>query len=227
MKITYLGHSSFVVETESHHILFDPFLTGNPNSPVKADEVQADAILLTHAHADHVGDTIAIAKRTGATVVAVYELATWLSQQGIPTHPMHLGGSHVFPFGRVKFTLAFHGAAIETETGLLYGGNPAGILFSAAGKTFYHSGDTALFGDMKLLGELNRIDVAALPIGDNFTMGPEDALLAAEWIKAKTVIPMHYDTFPLIAQDAASFVRQLAHKGIKGQALKPGETISV
>ncbi|PWI58073.1 metal-dependent hydrolase [Sulfoacidibacillus thermotolerans] len=226
MKVTYLGHASFMLETATHHVLIDPFLTGNPKASIRADEVQADAILLTHAHSDHVGDTIAIAKRTGALVVAVYELAQWLAAQGVSTHPMHLGGAHDFPFGRVKFTLAFHGAGIETPAGLVYGGNPAGILFTAQGKTFYHSGDTALFGDMKLIGELNRIDVAALPIGDNFTMGPEDAVLAAEWVKAKMVIPMHYDTFPLISQDATAFVRQLAHKGIKGQVLAPGQSLS-
>lgn len=226
MKLTYLGHASFAIETKSHHLLIDPFLSGNPNSSIAADEVKADAILLTHAHADHVGDTVAIAKRTGATVVAVYELAAWLAAQGVKTHPMHLGGSHVFPFGRVKLTLAFHGSAIETESGMIYGGNPAGILFTAEGKTFYHSGDTALFGDMKWIGELNDIDVAALPIGDNFTMGPEDALIAAQWVKAKTVIPMHYDTFPLIAQDAVSFVHQLADKGIDGKVLKPGESFT-
>ena len=227
MKITYLGHAATAIETGDYHILIDPFLTGNPTAAANADEVKADAILITHAHSDHVGDAVAIAKRTGAKIVTIFELAAWLSSQGVEVHPLHLGGSHEFEFGKVKLTLAFHGSGIETENGLMYGGNPAGILFTAEGKTVYHAGDTGLFGDMKVIGERNNIDLALLPIGDNFTMGPEDALTAAEWVKAKAVVPIHYDTFPLIAQDVEGFVKNLEASGIKGYPIKPGESVTI
>ena len=227
MKITYFGHAAVSIETERHHILIDPFLTGNPVATVRADEVQADAILLTHAHSDHIGDAVAIAKRTGAIVVTIFELAAWLGTQGVEVHPLHLGGAHEFEFGNVKMTLALHGSGFETDSGITYGGNPAGILFTAEGKTIYHAGDTGLFGDMKMIGERNALDLALLPIGDNFTMGPEDALTAAQWLKAKAVIPIHYNTFPLIAQDGDAFAQQLDAIGISGHALKPGESLTI
>ncbi|KUO97088.1 metal-dependent hydrolase [Ferroacidibacillus organovorans] len=227
MKVTFLGHAALLVETENHRILFDPFLTGNGTASVTAEEVEADVILLTHAHSDHVGDTVAIAKRTGAQVVAVFELAAWLMGQGIQVHPMHLGGSHTFDFGRVKYTLAFHGAGIETPDGILYGGNPAGILLTADGKTLYHAGDTALFGDMKLIGDMNEIDLAVLPIGDNFTMGPEDAVVAATWLHPKAVLPVHYNTFPLIAQDGQAFGHAVERHGIHAYILEPGQSVEI
>ena len=227
MKVTYLGHAAVAIDTGNHHILIDPFLTGNPVAAAKAEDVQADAILITHAHSDHVGDAVAIAKRTGAKVVTIFELAAWLSSQGVETHPLHLGGAHEFEFGKVKMTLAFHGSGIETESGLMYGGNPAGILFTAEGKTVYHAGDTGLFGDMKVIGETNVIDLALLPIGDNFTMGPEDALIAAKWLNAKAVVPIHYDTFPLLAQDGEGFAKKLQEAGIQGYPIKPGQSVTI
>ncbi len=227
MKITYLGHAATAIETERHHILIDPFLTGNPTAAASADEVQADAILITHGHSDHIGDAVAIAKRTGAKVITNFELAVWLSKQGVDAHPLHLGGAHEFDFGKVKLTLAFHGSGIESENGLVYGGNPAGVLFTAEGKTVYHAGDTGLFGDMKVIGERHAIDLALLPIGDNFTMGPDDALVAAEWLGAKAVVPIHYNTFPLLAQDADKFAARLREKGMVGYPIKPGESVTI
>lgn len=226
MKVTYLGHSALLIETSTHRVIIDPFITGNPAAPIAVDAIAVDAILLTHGHGDHLGDTLAIAKRTGAIVVAPFELAAWVSQQsGVSAvHAMHLGGAHEFAFGRVKLTLALHGAGIDTDAGIVYGGNPAGILFQADGKTLYHAGDTGLFGDMKMIGEYNEIDLAALPIGDNYTMGPDDALLAAQWLRPRHVLPIHYNTFPLIEQDGDAFVNRLQALGLAGTALKPGQS---
>ncbi|WP_026961288.1 metal-dependent hydrolase [Alicyclobacillus herbarius] len=227
MKLTFHGQACFVVEADGHTIVIDPFLTGNPTAVAKPEDIRCEAVLLTHGHSDHVADAEAIAKANDALIIAPNELAMIYGQRGCKVHPMHLGGARTFPFGRVKLTIAFHGSAFEDGNNLLYAGNPCGFLITMGGKTFYHAGDTALFGDMKLLGELNHIDVAALPIGDNFTMGPEDALLAAEWLKAGRVIPIHYNTFDLIRQDADAFVRALADKGLRGTVVKPGETIEV
>jgi len=227
MKVTYLGHSGLWIETDGYHVLIDPFLTGNSSAVLSAEDVSADAILLTHGHGDHLGDTVTIAKRTGATVVATFELAMWLANLGVSVHPMGHGGAHDFPFGRVKWTMALHGGGIDTEQGTVYGGQPAGVLFTAQGKTIYHAGDTALFGDMKIIGERNAIDLAVLPIGDNFTMGPEDASVAAQWLQAKMVLPVHYNTFPLIAQDGDAFVATLKQAGIAGLALQAGQSVEL
>lgn len=227
MKVSYHGHSVVKIETNGKVILIDPFLTGNPKTDLKAEDVKVDAIILSHGHGDHVGDTVALAKNNNAVVVAPFELATFLGWQGVNTHPMHIGGSHEFDFGKVKFTQAFHGSSYidEEKKTITYTGMPAGILFTAEEKTVYHAGDTALFSDMKLIGELNNIDVAFLPIGDNFTMGPEDAVLAAKWIEAKTVVPMHYNTFPVIEQDPYQFVEKL--QNCTGKVLEAGESITL
>jgi L-ascorbate metabolism protein UlaG (beta-lactamase superfamily) len=226
LKISYHGHSVVKIETGGKTILIDPFLTGNGLTDLKANEVTADAILLTHAHNDHVGDTVEIAKRTGALVVTNADLATYLSWQGVRTHGMNIGGSYEFDFGKVKMTQAFHGSGYVTDgQQIIYGGMPAGILFSAEGKTIYHAGDTGLFSDMKLIGERHDIDLAFLPIGDNFTMGPEDAAAAAEFLKAKLVVPIHFNTFPPIKQDPTRFIEML--KGNKGQVFEPGESIEI
>ncbi|MEI4619384.1 metal-dependent hydrolase [Bacillus pfraonensis] len=227
MKVSYHGHSVVKIETNGKVILIDPFLTGNPKTDLKAEDVKVDAIILSHGHGDHVGDTVALAKKNNAVVVAPFELATFLGWQGVSAHPMHIGGSHVFDFGKVKFTQAFHGSSYidEENQTITYTGMPAGILFTAEEKTIYHAGDTALFSDMKLIGALNNIDVAFLPIGDNFTMGLEDAVLAAEWIGAKTVVPMHYNTFPVIEQDPHLFVQKLTSS--TGKVLEAGESITL
>lgn len=226
MKISYHGHSVVKIKTDTHTILIDPFITGNPLCDLDANTVVADVILLTHGHGDHVGDTIAIAKRTGAQVVAINELAVYLSKKGVNAHGMNVGGAYSFAFGRVKYTQAFHSSSIEEEDGtIVYTGFPAGIILDIGDKTIYHLGDTALFTDLKMYGEMHDIDLAFIPIGDNFTMGPEDALIAAEWLKAKTVVPIHYNTFPVIEQDPDAFVSQL--KGSKGIAMKVGDEIEL
>lgn len=223
MKVKYLGHAAYYVETEKANILIDPFLTGNPMSqqgPEDFDEV--DYILVTHGHGDHMGDTVEIAKRSAATVISNFEIVKHLSKSGISCHPMHIGGRYTFEFGTVKMTPALHGSAIDTESGTVNGGNPAGFVIDIDGKTLYHAGDTGLTMDMKLL-ELENVDVALLPIGGNFTMDTRDALLAVDFIKPKVVIPMHYDTFPVIKADPNKFVEGLSGD-VKGVVLSVGET---
>ncbi|MED4162233.1 metal-dependent hydrolase [Halalkalibacterium halodurans] len=226
MKVSYHGHSVVKIETEGKTILIDPFITGNGLTDLSVDDLKVDVILLTHGHNDHVGDTLQLAKQNDALVIAPFELATYLSWKGVKVHEMHIGGAHQFEFGHVKLTQAFHGSSYTEENQtIVYTGMPSGILFTAEGKTIFHAGDTALFSDMKLIGERNTIDVAFLPIGDNFTMGPEDAAVAAEWLQAKTVVPIHYNTFPVIEQDPVAFAESLSGK--KGRALAVGEVIEL
>jgi len=228
MKLTYWGHSSFLVETASHRIVIDPFLSGNEQAVVSPAEVECDCVIVTHGHPDHVGDSVEIAKRTGATVVANFELASFLEAQGATVHPMHIGGAHAFPFGRVKLTIAHHGSGHPDESGRIqYTGNPAGVLLTADNKTFYHAGDTGLFLDMQLIGELDRIDVAALPIGDNFTMGPADAARAVEFLKPGMALPMHYGTWEIIAVDPQDFAQRVEAAGFKAAVPAIGESFEV
>ncbi|MCK0471330.1 metal-dependent hydrolase [Halalkalibacter sp. APA_J-10(15)] len=227
MNVSYHGHSVVFINTKRTKIIIDPFITGNGLTDLNADSLEVDVILLTHGHNDHVGDTVELAKRNDALVIAPFELATYLGWKGIQCHPMHIGGAHTFEFGTVKLTQAFHGSSYTEEDNqrIVYTGMPAGILLTVEGKTIFHAGDTALFSDMKLIGERNTIDLAFLPIGDNFTMGPEDATLAAEWLQAKRVVPIHYNTFPVIEQDPNEYAEHLSGK--KGLALKVGEGIEL
>ncbi len=224
MKISYHGHSIVKIQTNGKTILIDPFITGNELTDLTVENEKPDVILLTHGHNDHVGDTVAIAKASNALVVAPNELAVYLGLQGLNTHGMNIGGAKTFDFGTVKFTKAFHSSSYQTEDNeFIYTGMPAGILFTAEGKTIYHAGDTSLFGDMKMIGERHPIDVAFLPIGDNFTMGPEDAAYAVELLNPKITVPIHYNTFPPIQQDPENFKALVKNHAV--QILTPGDTI--
>lgn len=198
-RLRWLGHSALWIETDGAKILIDPFITGNPVATVQAKDLNPDFILVTHGHFDHVGDAAEIAQRSGATIVANYEIAEWFAKQGAKNHGMQPGGKWKFPFGRVKFTQAIHGSVLPDGAN---GGIACGLhLTLSDGVKIYAAGDTSLFGDMKLIGA-EGIDLACLPIGDNFTMGPEDSILAIRLLEPKRVIPIHYNTFEMINQDA-------------------------
>jgi len=225
MKLKYFSHSAFQLTTSfGKKILIDPFLSGNPTSPVKANEVETDYIILTHAHGDHIGDSFDTAKRCNSTFICVNELANYCISKGFKAHNMHIGGGHNFEFGKVKFTIAHHGSSTPDNQ---YAGEPAGVLISADDKTIYHTGDTGLFYDMKLIGELNSIDYMLLPIGDNFTMGIADAVKAVEFVSPKIAIPMHYNTFPVIEADPNKFKTLVDKKGFKARVLNFGEEIEL
>ena len=225
MKLKYFSHSAFQITTSAgKRILIDPFLSGNPTAPVKAEDVKADYIVLTHAHGDAIGDSFEIAKRCNSTFICVNELAEYCKSKGFNAHNMHIGGGHNFEFGRVKFTIAHHGSLTPDNH---YGGEPAGVLITADRKTVYHTGDTGLFYDMKLIGEMNPIDYMLLPIGDNFTMGITDAVKAVEFVSPKLAIPMHYNTFPVIEADPHQFKKLVEDKGLKARVLSFGEEIEL
>lgn len=220
LTITYLGHAAFALADGTHTLLLDPFLSGNPLAPAEARDVGCTHIGLTHGHSDHLGDTVALAKAHDATVYAAFEICKYLEEEGIShTEPGNPGGRIDAPFGWIAFTQAFHSSSYEGR----YMGMACGMVVRIGGKTVYHCGDTGLFGDMRLLGEIYQPDVACLPIGDRFTMGPELATRAAELIRPKVAIPMHYDTWPPIAQDPAAFAPQ----GVAVKILKPGEAWEV
>lgn len=222
---TWYGHAAAGLETGGQKVIVDPFLNGNPAATLSPEAVEADFILLSHGHGDHLGDTIAIAKRTGAEVITVNEIAVWLENQKVKAHGQHIGGGFHYPFGYLKLTLALHGSELPDGSS---GGNPCGFLLTTQdGRKIYLAQDTGLFGDMKLIGE-EGIDLAVLPIGDNYTMGPEDALRAVKLIQPRVVIPIHYNTWELIAQDPNAWAERV-HKETSTRVvvLKPGESYSV
>ena len=220
LKITFLGHACFLMDDGNSKILTDPFLTGNPYAAVTADEVEADYIFVTHGHGDHLGDTVSIAKRTGAVVCTTIDLAdAVLAGQDLTITAGNIGGRISFPFGSARYFQAIHGSGAP-------GTLSCGFIFDIGGKKIYHAGDTALMMDMQLL-EYDKLDAALLPIGDFYTMGPEEALRAAKMIRAGITIPMHYNTFPLIEQDPEAFVKAVREEGLGAQVLKVGETLEL
>ncbi|WP_071130747.1 metal-dependent hydrolase [Enterococcus timonensis] len=210
MKIIYHGHATLsVILNDGTRILVDPFFTGNSWSTVKPEEISCDYILATHGHNDHIQDLLPIAKKNKATVIAIAELASWAKKNGAKSHGMNLGGSFEFPFGHIKMVTAQHSSSFTEDGKTIYLGEPAGFILQADGKTIYLAGDTAYFSDMKLLADDFVIDLAVLPIGDNFTMGIKDAVKAAKAVEAKKVLPIHYNTFPAIKQDPEKFAKSL------------------
>jgi L-ascorbate metabolism protein UlaG (beta-lactamase superfamily) len=225
VRVIYHGHANVEIHSGENRIQIDPFYSGNPLADVPADKVNPTHILLTHAHGDHVGDAVALAQRTRAPVVANYEMCMYLARRGAPiVIPINHGGAAPFPWGRATMTIAFHTSSFEDGT---YGGQPAGFVVEIGGKAIYHAGDTALFGDMKLIGELFKLDLACLPMGDCFTMGPAAAFKAAQFLGARMVLPMHYNTFPPIQQDVAKFLAELKAAGMEGRSLQPGESLEL
>ncbi|MEM7754188.1 MAG: metal-dependent hydrolase [Planctomycetota bacterium] len=220
VKLTFLGHSACLIESGDHAVAIDPFLTGNPVASCAADDLNPTHIALTHGHDDHLGDTVPIAKRTGATVYAAFEICNFLGEQGLENlEPGNPGGKITTDFGFIAFTQAFH----SSSSGGRYLGMPCGVIVNIGGHTIYHAGDTALFGDMKLIGELYTPDVALLPVGDRFTMGPDHARHAAEMIKPKIAIPIHHSTWPLLTSDLGEF----KPAGVEVCALEPGASIEL
>lgn len=225
IQLTWYGHATLGLKIGEHRLLVDPFFSGNPAASTGADQIAADFILVSHGHGDHVGDTVAIAKRTGALAISNFEIANWLESKGVKAHAQHLGGGFHHPFGYLKLTNALHGSALPDGS---YGGNPCGFLLTAPdGRKLYLAQDTGLFGDMRLIGE-EGIDLAVLPIGDNYTMGPDDALRAVKLIQPKHVIPIHYDTFDVITQDENAWAERVqAETQAVVHVLKPGQSFTL
>jgi L-ascorbate metabolism protein UlaG (beta-lactamase superfamily) len=222
VKATFHGHACFAVEGNGKRIVIDPFLTGNPAADIGPDNLpKIDAVLLSHGHGDHLGDAVALAKRDNATIVATAELAAFCSDQGATAHAMHIGGAHQFPFGRVKLVPAFHGGRVEGDATGKYTTNPCGVVLTIGDKTVYHTGDTGLTLEMQLLA--GRIDLMLVPIGDNYTMGVEDAVRAVEFVKPRVAIPMHYNTWDVIRADPEEFRRLVGTRAVV-VILSPGES---
>jgi L-ascorbate metabolism protein UlaG (beta-lactamase superfamily) len=226
MKLTYYGHACFAVEAGGKKLLFDPFITPNPLADkIDLKKIPADFILISHGHSDHVADVVEIAKRTGATVIAPFEVGSWFEKKGIENvQAMNHGGAARTPFGRVKLTVAIHSSSMPDGS---YGGNPAGFVLETSDGNFYYSGDTALTSDMKLIGEQTKLRFAVLPIGDFFTMGIDDALRAADFVGATKIVGVHYDTFPPIKLDRAAAAKAAQAAGMELLLPKIGATIDI
>lgn len=218
--VRFLGHAALWVETSDNKLLIDPFLKGNPSAPVGPGEVEPDYILVTHGHGDHLGDTVEIAKRSGATTISNAEIRDWLEVRGVKGHGMNIGGGYHFPFGHLKMTQAMHSSTIDDGSA---GGNPGGFLLTTqGGEKLYFAGDTGLFGDMRLIGE-EGLALAVIPVGDNYTMGLDDALRAVKLLQPKKVIPIHYNTFKLLRQEIEGWKRRVElETGAEVIVLPPG-----
>lgn len=225
VRARYLGHSGFEVSTSRGTVLIDPFLEGNPKAAARWEELEADIILVTHAHGDHLGDAVPIAKRTGATIVAPFELANYCYDQGAKAIDAHFGGTVKLPVGQVKLFPAVHSSSVD---GGPFMGQAASFVISADGKHLFHAGDTALFGDMALVAEEFALDLAMLPIGDHYTMGVDDAVRAVKLLRPRLVVPMHYGTFPVIGADPLLFKSKVERATkTKCHPLRPGESLSI
>jgi len=229
LKLRWFGHSAFELETEEKlRILIDPFISNNPSCPVPVEELKADVIMVTHGHADHFGDTMEIANRTGAVVIGNHEISVYLSKQGFDTIGMNIGGSISIYNLKITMVNAQHSSGMDFIEEMGPGGSATGYIIQLEnGQKIYHAGDTGLFGDMKtIIGEIHKPDMALLPIGDTYTMGPETAALAVEWINPKIVVPIHYNTFPVIKQDPEEFVERVSVKNpeVKVVVLEPNQS---
>jgi L-ascorbate metabolism protein UlaG (beta-lactamase superfamily) len=226
MTLTYYGHSCFSIDHDGTKILFDPFISPNPLAKnIDVNKVEADYILVSHGHFDHIADLVDIATRTGAKVICNYEIFTWLGKQGVENaHPVNHGGAVKEDFGKVKYVNAVHSSGLDDGT---YLGNPGGFVIQFENKTIYYAGDTALTMDMQLIGRQFNVDIALLPIGDNFTMGVEDAVIACEFVQTKKAVGMHYDTFPPIAIDKEEAKKQFNKAGVDLVLMNIEETIEL
>lgn len=218
MKVKFLGHAGCVLEDRDVTLVIDPFLNGNPLAVDKPEDIKADYILLTHAHDDHKGDAVSMAKASDALIISTFEVANLCQEEGARVHPMHVGGRYDFPFGSVKLTPAFHGSGVP-------GGLACGFIVEFFDRVVYHAGDTGLFGDMELLADLVDIDLAFLPIGGNFTMDIDDAVVATAMLEPEMVIPIHYNTFPVIEADPRDF-QEAVEDDLETEViiLEPGES---
>lgn len=222
MKVTYHGHSCFQLEGKDTSLIFDPFITGNPSAKVKSEDISVNYVLVSHGHGDHLGDTTSIAKRNNALVVSTHEMAELVGAEGARVHGMHLGGKFHLDFGYVRVTPAFHGAGVP-------GGHACGFIVDIHGQKVYFAGDTGLFGDMRLLGEIEPLDLALLPIGGNYTMDIDDAVRAVGFLRPRAVVPMHYNTFPVIQADPLEFKEKVERQvpGVAARIINPGESFNL
>ena len=225
VSVRWLGHSAYLLNVDGHKVLIDPYVSGNPVAKAAASDLEADVILLTHAHGDHVGDAVEIAKRTGALVVCNFEMGDWFLAHGVENvFQGNPGGTFRNDWLSAKWTIAFHSSSFPDGT---YGGQPNGFVIRGGGATIYHAGDTSLFSDMKLIGE-EGLDLALLPIGDCFTMGIDDSIRAVNWLAPKLVSPMHYNTFPPIEQDAAAWAARVeTETAAKAIVIEPDGVINL